>query len=108
MASCTRSTSMDPRIPPHVDALLGPCEGWPGFMHPDVRTWFAEHGVSSQSFRTAYPDLTVQDIWKQQRVNNAFQEVLDTPEFRAALENPALADLLATPGFQKLLDEAQG
>jgi hypothetical protein len=30
------------------------------------------------------------------------------PKFRAALENPEFPDLLATPAFQKLLDEAQG
>lgn len=39
-------------------------------------------------------------------MDDAFQEVLDTPEFRAALENPANAELVATPAFQKLLEEA--
>jgi hypothetical protein len=34
--------------------------------------------------------------------------VLDTPEFQAALDNPANAALRATPAFQKLLDEAAG
>ena len=50
----------------------------------------------------------MQQIWKDQRVNEAFQAVLDTPEFRAALDNPANAALLATPAFQKLLDVAAG
>lgn len=39
-------------------------------------------------------------------MEEAFEEVLDTPEFRAALENPANANLVATPAFQKLLEEA--
>lgn len=39
-------------------------------------------------------------------MEEAFEEVLDTPEFRAALENPANADLVATPAFQKLLEQA--
>ena len=50
-------------------------------------------------FASSYPELTVQQIWKDQRANQAFQEVLD---------NPANAALLATPAFQKLLDQAQG
>ncbi|MCW2722281.1 MAG: hypothetical protein JWR81_6103, partial [Pseudonocardia sp.] len=52
--------------------------------------------------------LTVKQIWKDQRVNEAFQAVLDAPEFRAALEDPANAALVGTPAFQKLLDEASG
>lgn len=39
-------------------------------------------------------------------MDDAFQEVLDTPEFRSALDNPANAELVATPAFQKLLEEA--
>jgi hypothetical protein len=34
--------------------------------------------------------------------------VLDTPEFRELLDNPATKALRATPAFQKLLDEAAG
>ncbi|MGD1225370.1 hypothetical protein AB9Q10_43915 [Streptomyces krungchingensis] len=32
--------------------------------------------------------------------------LLDTPEFRPALENPANAELVATPAFQRLLELA--
>lgn len=39
-------------------------------------------------------------------MDEAFQDVLDTDEFRAALDNPANAELVATPAFQKLLAEA--
>jgi hypothetical protein len=83
-------------------------EGFPGIKDPNVKDWFAAQQQTAGVFATAYPDLTVQQIWKDQRVNQAFQEVLDTPEFRAALDNPALAELMATPAFQKLLNEAQG
>ena len=93
-----------PRIPTVIDAIFGECEGYPGLKDPSAKAWFAKYGVVAVSFRSAYPDLTVQDIWKQERVNEAFQEVLDTPEFRAALDNPANAALMATPAFQKLLD----
>jgi hypothetical protein len=81
-------------------------EGFPGVTDPNVKEWFVSQQEPALVFVSSYPDLTVKQIWKDQRVNVAFQEVLDTPEFRAALENPANAALMATPAFQKLLDEA--
>jgi hypothetical protein len=83
-------------------------EGFPGMKDPGVKDWFVAHQVPALTFASAYPDLSTQQIWKDQRVNEAFQAVLDSPEFRAALENPANAALVATPAFQKLLDEAAG
>ena len=83
-------------------------EGFPGISDPNVKEWFVAHQAPASVFVSSYPDLTVKQIWKDQRVNEAFQAVLDTPEFRAALDNPANAELLATPAFQKLLDEAAG
>jgi hypothetical protein len=74
---------------------------------PGVKDWFVAH-QAALIFLSSYPDLTVKQIWKDQRVNEAFQAVLDTPEFRAALEDPASAALVATPAFQELLDEASG
>jgi len=71
-----------------------------------VKDWFVAHQVPAGVFVSAYPELTVQQIYKDHRVEEAFEEVLDTPEFRAALDNPDNADLVATPAFQKLLAEA--
>jgi hypothetical protein len=92
----------------NFDKVFAHTEGFPGIKDPNVKDWFVAHAETAGVFASSYPDLTVQQIWKDQRVNEAFQAVLDTPEFRAALDNPANAELLATPAFQKLLDEAQG
>jgi len=82
-------------------------EGFPGIADPNVKDWFVANQVPAVSFITSYPDLTTQQIWKDQRISEAFQAVLDTPELRAALADPAkAAALLATPAFQQLLDEA--
>jgi hypothetical protein len=81
-------------------------EGFPGTSDPNVKEWFVAHQVPALHFVSSYPDLATKQIWKDQRVNEAFQAVLDTPEFRAALKDPANAALLATTAFQKLLDEA--
>ena len=81
-------------------------EGFPGITDPHVKDWFVSQQEAAEVFATSYPELTVQQIWKDQRVNEAFQAVLDTAEFRAALEHPANAPLLASRPFQRLLDEA--
>ena len=90
------------------ERLFSNTEGFPGMNDPNVKEWFVAHQVPALHFKSSYPDLTTLQIWKNQRVNEAFQEVLDTPEFQAALDDPANAALLATPAFQKLLDEAAG
>jgi hypothetical protein len=90
------------------DRLFSHTEGFPGMKDPNVKEWFVSQQLPALHFTTSYPDLTVQQIWKDQRVNEAFQAVLDSPEFSAALDNPANAALVATPAFQKLLTEAAG
>ncbi|WP_399085551.1 hypothetical protein ACGH2B_06710 [Streptomyces sp. BBFR2] len=90
----------------NFDKIFAHSEGFPGVSDPGVKDWFVAHQAPAGVFVSSYPDLTVQQIWKDQRVDEAFQEVLDTPEFRAALKSPANADLVATPAFQKLLEEA--
>jgi hypothetical protein len=88
------------------DKVFSHTEGFPGIKDPGVKDWFLDHQESAGVFVSAYPDLTVQQIYKDHRVDEAFQEVLDTTEFRAALDNPANAELVATPAFQKLMAEA--
>ena len=90
------------------DRVFAHSEGFPGIKDPGVKDWFVAHQAPAVAFVSSYPNLTVKQIWKDQRVNETFQAVLDTPEFRAALEDPANAALVATPAFQKLLDEASG
>jgi hypothetical protein len=90
----------------NFDKVFSHTEGFPGVADPGVKDWFVAHQEPAGTFVSSYPDLTVQQIWKDQRVNEAFQAVLDTPEFRAALDNPANAALLATPAFQMLMEEA--
>ena len=88
------------------DKVFSHSEGFPGVKDPGAKDWFVAHQEPAGVFVSAYPDLTVQQIYKDHRVDEAFEAVLDTAEFRAALENPANAELVATPAFQKLLEEA--
>ncbi|WP_329567230.1 hypothetical protein [Streptomyces sp. NBC_01361] len=88
------------------DKVFSHCEGFPGVTDPGAKDWFVAQQEPAGVFVSAYPDLTVQQIYKDQRVDDAFQAVLDTSEFRAMLDNPANAELVGTPAFQKLLEEA--
>lgn len=63
----------------NFDRVFSHAEGFPGISDPGVKDWFVAHQAPAGSFVSSYPDLTVQQIWKDQRVNEAFQEVLDTP-----------------------------
>lgn len=90
----------------HFETIFSHSEGFPGISDPGVKDWFVAHQEPAGVFVSSYPDLTVQQIWKDHRLEEAFEEVLDTSEFRAALDNPANAELLATPAFQKLLEQA--
>jgi hypothetical protein len=92
----------------NFDKVFAHSEGFPGVTDPGVKDWFVAHQAPALVFVSSYPELTVKQVWKDQRVNEAFQAVLDTPEFRAALDDPVNAALVATPAFQKLLDEASG
>jgi hypothetical protein len=91
-----------------LDRVFSHLEGFPGIKNPSVKEWLTANQESALYFFSSYPDLTVRQIWKDQEVNEAFQEVLDTPEFRELLDNPAAAALVAAPAFQKLLDKAAG
>jgi hypothetical protein len=81
-------------------------EGFPGISDPNVKDWFVAHQVPAISYISAYPDLTTKQVLKGQRVNEAFQAVLDSPEFGEILKNPVNAAQVASPAFQKLLGEA--
>ena len=94
------------KIAENFELVFSHTEGFPGITDPKVKEWFVAHQVPALVFVSSYPELTTKQILKDQRVNEAFQAVLDSSEFGAALKEPANAALLATPAFQKLLDEA--
>ena len=93
-------------VPVEFDEMFQWVEGYPGIKDPKITDYFHAHQVPAVSYFRAYPNATTKQIQKALRVNDAFQAVLDSPEFGAALKDSANAALLATPTFQKLLDQA--
>jgi hypothetical protein len=76
------------------DAIFQHVEGYDGL--PDaaaVRAFVLGAQVTAAAYARNYPG-TVKEIRKAERVNRAFQQVLDDPEAATALQQPALKPLL--------------
>jgi hypothetical protein len=69
-------------------------QGYPGRKSATVKDWFAAHQVQAGNFVCGYPEPTVQQVWRALAVQQAFQQVLDTPGAAEALQHPALKPLL--------------
>jgi len=81
-----------------IDRNLQHVEGWVGIKNPRASEWLLEHAVPAVGYNGAYPQPTVKQIWQALALQQAFQQVLDTPGAAEALQQPALkplADLAA-------------
>ncbi len=76
------------------DVIFRHVEGYEGL--PDlaaVKQFVLSAQATAAGYARNYPG-TVKEIRKAERVNNAFQQVLDAPEAGEALQHPALRPLL--------------
>ena len=109
-------TSFDTEWDPYIDdtfALLGPMpygkilqhtvEAPEGIADPEspltqnsqsIKDIFNANRVIATGFAPTFPNLTVREIQKGERLRQAFQEVLDHPDAEQALGHPALKPLL--------------
>jgi hypothetical protein len=67
-------------IPAQLDFQFQECEGYPGIHSPDVKDYIVKHQVTATIFYSAYPDLTVRDIWKAAKVKKAVDDLLDAAQ----------------------------
>ena len=80
------------------DVIFRHVEGYDGL--PDLtalRAFVLDAEQSAAAYARNYPG-TVKEIRKAQRVNNAFQKVLDHPQAAEILQHPALQPLLDEAG----------
>jgi hypothetical protein len=66
-------------VPEMLDFIFEEVEGWPGLRdHPKETTDFiAAHQVTADGWYSAYPDATVKEIRRGQRIAKAFDKLLD-------------------------------
>ena len=77
-----------------IDRNLQHVEGWVGIKDPRASQWLLEHAVPAVYYNCAYPKPTVKQIWNALAVQQAFQQVLDTPGADEPLQHPAMKPLL--------------
>jgi hypothetical protein len=77
------------------DAIFGHVEGYEGLPTAEaVKAFVMGAQVTAAAYARNYGG-TVKEIRKAERVNTAFQQVLDDPEAAGLLQQPALKPLLA-------------
>jgi hypothetical protein len=69
-------------------------EGFDHFTGPQVREVIQKNQSTADGYFEAFPDLTMGEIRKGQRVREALERVLDQPEASTLLQHPALKPLL--------------
>jgi hypothetical protein len=68
------------KMPDQLDALFAEAEGYPGIHDPSVKDYIIKHQIQADEFYSAYPNATVRQVRKGQRVLNAWEELLDASE----------------------------
>jgi hypothetical protein len=68
------------KMPDQLDALFAECVDYPGIHDPNIMDYLHKYQVEADEFYSAYPDATVKEIRKGQRVLKAWEELLDTAE----------------------------
>ena len=68
------------KMPDQLDALFAEADGYPGIHDPSVKDYIIKHQIQADEFYSAYPNATVTDIRKGQRVLKAWEELLDASE----------------------------
>src|SRR5258708_40153592 len=64
-------------IPDYIDKEFEDCEGYPGVKSPEIWDYIARYQQEAIVFYSAYPDASVRQLWKCQRVLHAFDQLLD-------------------------------
>jgi hypothetical protein len=64
-------------IPDYLDRGFGEAEGYPGIRSPDIKDWIVKHQVTAADFYSAYPNASVRDILKAQKIKGALEVLLD-------------------------------
>ncbi|WP_313534264.1 hypothetical protein [Haematobacter sp.] len=91
------------KIPALMDLLFANVEGWPGIDSPEVKDFIANHQIDAAGWFVANPQVTVVDVRRQQRMEKAVEEFMDTmadnaeadPKTREAMK--ALSDQISKP-----------
>jgi hypothetical protein len=61
-----------------IDAVFAECVDYPGIRSPEIKDYVLKYQVTADDWFSAYPNTSVKQIKKGQRVLQAWEELLDT------------------------------
>src|SRR6266478_6304820 len=64
-------------VPDLIDKEFQDCEGYPGVRSPEIWGYISQYQSEAIVFYSAYPNVTVRQVLKGQRVLKAFEQLLD-------------------------------
>jgi hypothetical protein len=67
-------------VPEVLDYFFSDIEGWPGIHDPSVKDYIADHQVTAEYWWSAYPDASVKDVRRGQRIAKALDGLLDAAQ----------------------------
>ena len=68
------------KLPDQLDAIFGECVDYPGIRSPEIKDYIRKYQVTADDWFSAYPNTTVRQIKKGQRILKAWEELLDASE----------------------------
>jgi hypothetical protein len=66
------------KMPDQLDALFAECVDYPGIHDPNIMDYLHKYQLEADEFYSAYPNTTVTQVRKGQRVLHAWEALLDT------------------------------
>ena len=64
-------------IPDAMDLLFSEADGWPGIRSPAVKDYIVRYQITAAAWYVAYPDATVAEIRRGQKIAAALDGLLD-------------------------------
>ena len=65
------------KIPELMDLIFESVDGWPGIKNPAVKQYIIDHQLTADAWFVAYPNLTVNDILRNEKIVKGIYKALD-------------------------------
>ena len=64
-------------IPNEIDMIFGEVEDFPGIRSPNIKDYIVKYQVPATYFYSAYPNVSVRDVWKAMKIKGGLDVLLD-------------------------------
>jgi hypothetical protein len=64
-------------IPNEIDLVFGEVEDYPGIHSPNIKDYIVKYQVPATYFYSAYPNVSVRDVWKAMKIKGGLDVLLD-------------------------------